>query len=1284
MKKGRVLFSLAMLLIIITLIPFPVFALSTEKSGTTGTCRWSFDESTGTLYVQGDGTDSGVMEDYTYYGQAKKNNGHDNEVPWTSFRSEIKRISIDSSVKHIGTGCFCWMGYPDAVSVSLPKGVDIGKEAFWGAAITDINLSANLDVIGENAFYYAELPEEILISAKEIGNGAFAYTNIKKVSTDNRLQSIGEGAFQNCGSLRRVKLNEAGLTSIGAYAFAGLHFEKYVYGIYVPKCVKEIGAKAFGYTTDYKKDGSFVMFTEEGSVADAYAKDNEIDVKYGKFFSNYKDAYWVLNESTRTLYLYGCWVEDTGNDEKVTIPDATDEYWNSFVDEYKNDVDHLVIGVENNYYCKLVEIDPGINRLSNLLTVEIDPYVTGIGENAFQGLEKLYCVTSLEHIRQIGADAFQGCSALDNINFGPDIEKIGDEAFSDCTTLKSLTLGVGESQNVSEIQLGHDVFRGCSTLQSVELGDRITTCTDGMFSDCTSLSHISYTDQLTTIGENAFKNCQSLSKFVFGKGLVSIGAYAFLGTEINEVFIPEEITEIGTGAFCYYENKNEKHLKEEAMLYVVDGSVGKNYAESNSIPYEINAGGSIGNGIWRYNMTTNALYILGEGEMEEYTVSKNAPWMMYEYQIKSVLIGDGITAISRKAFAGKYKRLESVTIADSVATIGYQAFYNCPLKVVEIPEGVNNIGKEAFGYLEDEYGNVNKNEELILKVSQHSAAEEYAIANGLNLYIHGTTGDCQWSYDRIKQQLILEGNGKMASYDEFTDVPWFSFQNEIRTVIVGDGVKTIGKNAFCNCENLTGVNLGSGVREIEARAFSNTALILMYLPESVEVIADGAIAFEYLYPLDQERKEGLLNRDFVIVTPNENTAGAKYCRDLNLNIEYAKEGMAGDCFWKLNTATGELEITGEGTFISENYGWDGSEVKSVVIAYGITEIPDEAFQNCTEMESVSIADSVTSIGARAFENCYGLEGVKLPSGLTSIGMGAFLNCNMQTITVPASVTSIGEYALGYSWGSGVYYLTFSENEFVVCGEPGSVAQRYTNENEGILFEEYVPDTENDKEDETENAGGVQPVPDETEEDHEVVPDKTEEDHEVVPDKTEEDHEVVPGETTENHEPATAGTMEPEPATDETTEHHESATVGTMEPESAPDGTTILKTTDHQEQTTGTIQPSAEGSYSGTIEKSFRINPEAVKILKVEPKKKAITIKWKKNTVQTTGYQIQYSLKKNFKKAKVKTVKKNKTTSLTIKKLQAKKKYYVRIRSYTVVSGQKYYSSWSNAKKVKTK
>ena len=115
----------------------------------------------------------------------------------------------------------------------------------------------------------------------------------------------------------------------------------------------------------------------------------------------------------------------------------------------------------------------------------------------------------------------------------------------------------------------------------------------------------------------------------------------------------------------------------------------------------------------------------------------------------------------------------------------------------------------------------------------------------------------------------------------------------------------------------------------------------------------------------------------------------------------------------------------------------------------------------------------------------------------------------------------------------------------------------------------------------------------------------------------------------------------------------------------------------------------KNGYKGKYTKTFTILPKGTKMSSVKAAKKAFTAKWAKQSVQTTGYQVQYSTSKNFKKSvKTATISKNKTVSKTVKKLKAKKTYYVRVRTYKTVKvngkSVKLYSGWSSAKSVKTK
>ena len=121
----------------------------------------------------------------------------------------------------------------------------------------------------------------------------------------------------------------------------------------------------------------------------------------------------------------------------------------------------------------------------------------------------------------------------------------------------------------------------------------------------------------------------------------------------------------------------------------------------------------------------------------------------------------------------------------------------------------------------------------------------------------------------------------------------------------------------------------------------------------------------------------------------------------------------------------------------------------------------------------------------------------------------------------------------------------------------------------------------------------------------------------------------------------------------------------------------------------TVKVTFKENYSGSKSMTYSINPKGTGVSKVTAAKKGFKVTWKKQKTQTTGYQVQYSTDKNFKKNnKTVTISKNSTTSKSVGKLKAKKKYYVRVRTYKTVKfggkSVKLYSGWSKAKSVTTK
>ena len=117
--------------------------------------------------------------------------------------------------------------------------------------------------------------------------------------------------------------------------------------------------------------------------------------------------------------------------------------------------------------------------------------------------------------------------------------------------------------------------------------------------------------------------------------------------------------------------------------------------------------------------------------------------------------------------------------------------------------------------------------------------------------------------------------------------------------------------------------------------------------------------------------------------------------------------------------------------------------------------------------------------------------------------------------------------------------------------------------------------------------------------------------------------------------------------------------------------------------TATVKIAGKCSYTGTITKTFKINPAKQEIQKLTAKSKAFFVDWAQKG-SATGYEIQYATNSKFTSAKKVTITNKKTDKTTISKLSGKKKYYVRVRSYTTVKGTKYYGAWSASKSVTTK
>ena len=130
----------------------------------------------------------------------------------------------------------------------------------------------------------------------------------------------------------------------------------------------------------------------------------------------------------------------------------------------------------------------------------------------------------------------------------------------------------------------------------------------------------------------------------------------------------------------------------------------------------------------------------------------------------------------------------------------------------------------------------------------------------------------------------------------------------------------------------------------------------------------------------------------------------------------------------------------------------------------------------------------------------------------------------------------------------------------------------------------------------------------------------------------------------------------------------------------------VKYTNNKNVGNATVTITFKGNYSGSTRLTFNINPKSTTISKVVSGSKRLKVNVKKQATQTSGYEVQAATDKKFtKNVKKGTITKNSTTSIELKSLKGNKPYYVRVRTYKVVNGKKYCSSWNvYSKTVKTK
>ncbi|MBE6686235.1 MAG: leucine-rich repeat domain-containing protein [Ruminococcaceae bacterium] len=388
------------------------------------------------------------------------------------------------------------------------------------------------------------------------------------------------------------------------------------------------------------------------------------------------------------------------------------------------------------------------------------------------------------------------------------------------------------------------------------------------------------------------------------------------------------------------------------------------FAEENQ---QISASGYFGELNWVFSKESGVLRVSGEGEMR--APSAYDYWYTYASFVTDIVIEEGAENISGDIF-----------------------IYCKMLGSVSIPESVKNIDENAFY----------RNEFLIIKCNFGSYADSYASDNSIALeYIdiidHGECGEeVYWKLDK-DHLLTLYGKGITFEYTYIKNIPWYPYINDIKAIVVEEGVEGLNRGVFYNCCSVTEVTLPKSLNTIVNVAFKGcSSLKSITIPSGVETISnntfEGCIALEEAVLPDTLKtisKQAFLN-----------------CVSLkNIDIPDSVEEI-GIAAFKNCESLDYIELPESVTFLGDSAFFGCVSLKEAKLSDNLERIGESILENCSNLEYVDLPEKLTVLPRGTFRFCYSIKELILPPNITVIREGGMSYCRIERLVLPDSLKSI--------------------------------------------------------------------------------------------------------------------------------------------------------------------------------------------------------------------------------------------------------------------------------------
>ena len=899
--------------------------------------------------------------------------------------SVLSSIEIPNSVVYLGSGAFS--GCTSITSVTIPNSIDTLASSVFSSctSLSSIYLPNSITIIENSAFKKCSSISSIDLpnSVKKIGDSSFnGCSSLTTITIPDSVTRIGEFAFYDCPTLTTVSLPQ-GIEDIDWAAFSG---ETSLDTIY---CYRPTPLPLRSYPGTVFSHYDAILFVPCEALS-LYQSDKE----WGKFTNIQCLPTEDLIPTNQIQYT-------TWDDEIVRIDTTYHIDYNYGVVNYYSMFGANIISntYENGvgtitFDAPVTTIGSRVFNHSNLRTIILPNNISTIQDDAFADCGSLESITLPRNLKSIGYGAFRMCSHLQSIEFPEGLESIEGRAFENCfngmgyyATGGSFMdpnegyIGYGLSISIpsSVTSIGEGVFAWCSGISSIVVDGNNTTydsredchaivetATNTMIAGCRN-SFIPAT--VTALGYGVFYG-HSIKSINIPDGVVSIGESAFAYSDIETLHVPGSVKTIGRDAFNHCDELTTLTISEGletieycgiyccyALKSIVFPSTLKSIggygvsacSSMTSVEFLSTTPPTINNDFYGCFWDTPCEFTVPCGTKDAYYTALNAD-APSGYHIDSLKVKE------KEVFAYS---IVSGDIEQGLVFITKHATYcdDQTLSFYAEPTEGSSFVKWSDGCTDKER-NITLTQDTTI-VAEFSSMN-CVIASG-TCGINGDNLMWQLSCDSI---LSIMGEGEMSEYsygDHGINPPWTEYASQIKSIVVKEGVTSIGTYAFYNYStakynSLKDITIPTSLTKTGGNVFSGlTSMNAVYITDLEAWMnishsnsnGNPLCSAHHLYVNGVELEE--------LVLPEGTTSVSEY-------VFYGCKGL------KSLQLPNSIELI-------ENSAFAGTGLIDLVLPEGLEVVDNSAFNGCLSLEKLYISSTVRRLGNCAFEGCDSLKGV---------------------------------------------------------------------------------------------------------------------------------------------------------------------------------------------------------------------------------------------------------------------------------------------------------------------